>query len=121
MFGSLIAPGIGTAIGCIGGIAGDYFTEELRKMGWLKPIEDMINGVVNFMKPVYEGFFKEIGDTFNETKETFGLIVDIGKIVLDDIKYTFEGITKKLSEWWDGFNETIIKLSQKHSRRLSSF
>ena len=115
--GSLIAPGIGTAIGAaIGGIAGDFLTDELRKMGWLEPIEDSINkvvdvfrGFIDYMSPVFEGFISSFTDTFESLKVTFDLIGKAGQKLTTDIGNVINSIKDTLGGWWDGFQKNIIK------------
>ena len=115
--GSLIAPGVGTAIGAaIGGIAGDFLTEELRNMGWLKPIEDSINGVVNvfrdaidYIRPIFEGFIEPFKNTLDNVGKTFNVLVKVGKRFNKDVLGIFNGIKDTLTDWWEGFNKTIIK------------
>lgn len=132
--GSLIAPGIGTAIGAaIGGIAGDFLTEELRKMGWLKPIEDTINQFVDvirkgfeWMQPFFDGmkeglneYWKEIKLTFKALKIIFDKIAskfnDFISNVWEKLKKAFVAVTDKfndvkdvLGNWWVDFNKNIL-------------
>jgi putative chitinase len=119
----------------IGGIIGDYVTEELRKLGFLEPIEKAINNVVDvfrklheWMKPFYEGMSKGLNEFWVEIQETFKVMTAVFVQLGEDIKFLgeklvegFNFITNEVKYWWGEFDTNILGPMEEGFNKVVSF